>query len=287
MTHHRFNSIGSILVVVVGFLSFAPLTLRGQASLQPSRPNQFNEGRPASLPVFAVATVKPARNANGMSFLRFTTNGLLIQNFSLQEILREAFGMESDRIVGLPGWAQVERFDVDAKVDDSDIAKLGQLTIEQRPAMLVPLLVDRFNLKFHHEQRDLPIYNLVVAKGGPKLKESNAELAARYMHPMGAGHLEASGTPLTVLARYLSRQLGRTVYDKTGLTGRYDYTLQWTPDNRLGPYPGGSNGDAPDSALKPDLFTALREQLGLKLESQKEPTDVVVIDHISKVPSEN
>ncbi len=216
-----------------------------------------------------------------MSLLQLMPDGIRIENFSLQDILRAAFGMQDDRISGSPDWATAERFDIEAKVDDSDVAKLGTLTFEQRRAMLLPLLVDRFDLKFHYEQRDLPTYDLVIAKGGSKLKESNAEFTQRHIRPVGSGQLESIGTPLKALVPILSRQLGRTVFDKTGLTGLYDYNLQWTPDSGLGPSPNGSNGNA-DSASRPDLFTALREQLGLSLESQKGPVEVAVVDHIGK-----
>ncbi len=234
------------------------------------------------MPQFAVATVRPAKG-NGMSLFRLMPDGIRIENFTLQEILRAAFGTQDDRILGSPDWAGVERFDIEAKVDDSDVAKLGMLTIEQRRAMALPLLIDRFDLKVHHEQRELPTYNLVIDKGGSKLKESNAEVAQRHFRPLGRGQLESIGTPLKDLVPILPRQLGRTVFDKTGLTGLYDYTLQWTPENELGPVPNGDAG----AASGPDLFTALREQLGLKLEPQKGLVDVIVFDHMSKLPSEN
>ena len=149
--------------------------------------------------------------------------------------------------------------------------------------MLLPVLEERFNLKlYRHETREITVYELVVAKGGSKLKESAPDTAGTNGNPMrrsmllnGIGHLESHGTSIDPLAHELSRALGRTVFDKTGLTGNYDYTLEWTPDD--GP---------PTDTVGPSLFTAVQEQLGLKLEAQKEPVDVVVIDHIDK-PSPN
>jgi uncharacterized protein (TIGR03435 family) len=281
MSIRPLNLIGTILIVAIGSSLFAPPRLCGQASpKQPTSNQQLKEVVPAPVPEFAVATVKSARG-NGMSLLQLTPDGIRIENFSLQDILRAAFGVQDDRISGSPDWTKAERFDIEAKVDDSDVAKLGALTIDKRRAMLLPLLVDRFDLKFHCEQRDLSTYTLVIAKGGSKLKESNAELAQRHFQPVGRGQLESIGTPLKYLVPILSRQLGRTVFDKTGLTGLYDYTLQWPPDDRAGPFSNGSNGDG-DSASKPDLLTALREQLGLSLESQKGPVEVAVVDHMSK-----
>jgi uncharacterized protein (TIGR03435 family) len=278
----RLAAIDSIVMFALGFSSFTPSILSGQAISDHSKSDQQQkEEVPAPLPTFAVATVKPAQNSNGMSFLRDLPDGIRIENLSVQEILRMAFRMQDDRVFGVPDWANVERFDVEAKVDDSDVAEFEKLTLGQQSEMLVPLLVDRFGLKFHHEQRELPTYSLVIAKGGSKLKESNAEFAQRHLRPLGRGQLESIGTPLKALVPILSRQLGRTVFDETGLTGLYDYTLQWTPDDRFGPFPNGSNGDA-GSASKPDLFTALREQLGLDLKSQRGRVEVVVVDHISQ-----
>jgi uncharacterized protein (TIGR03435 family) len=278
-----------LLILVVGLSFSVPPMLAGQVISQQYNPDQQVKGdAPSQLPAFAVATVKPAQHGNGMSLLQFLPDGIRIENFSLRQVLRAAFGMQDDRVLGVPDWAEAERFDVEARVDDSDVVKLGALTFAQRQEMLVPLLVDRFGLKFHHEPRDLPVYDLVVAKGGSKLKESNAEPAQRHFLPMGRGQLESIGFPLKALIPILSRQLGRTVFDKTGLTGRYDYTLHWSPETGLGALASGPSGDAPsDSASAPDLFTAVQEQLGLKLESQRGPVDVVVIDHMDRQPSGN
>ena len=282
MSARGLDLIVPILILVVGSSFLTPPTSNGQANSQPSGSNQpLTEDDPAPLPQFAVATVKPTQHWSGMSLLQFLPDGIRIENVPLQDMLRVAFGIQDDRISGSPEWAKSERFDIEAKVDDSDVAKLRTLTIEQRRAMLLPLLVDRFDLKFHYEQRDLPIYNLVIAKGGSKLKESKAEFTERQFGPTGRGQLESIGAPLRNLLPILSRQVGRTVFDKTGLTGLYDYTLQWTPEDRFGAFPNESNGDA-DSASKPDLITALREQLGLELKSLKGPVEVAVVDHISK-----
>jgi uncharacterized protein (TIGR03435 family) len=196
-------------------------------------------------------------------------------------------------------------------VSPEDAPKLDKLQPEERRSMLVPLLVERFNLKYHHETRELPGYMLAVARGGPKIKLSEvqpppADAKApepgtgnpphnppqrRMLRMMGRGHLEAEGSSTEMLARVLSEQLGRTVIDKTGLTGAYDYSLQWTPDDAPPPMPGGADGGQPhnDNAgqgVGPSLLTAVQEQLGLKLESTRGAADVIVIDHID-LPSEN
>jgi uncharacterized protein (TIGR03435 family) len=227
-------------------------------------------------------------------------------------LLRVAFGVEADRIIGAPSWTQSNRYDIEAKVAPEEAPKLDKLKAEDRRAMLIPLLVERFNLKYHHETRELPMYTLVVAKGGPKLKESKdpapgpddppstagvpkGPINMRGRMMMMPGHIESQGTTLDMLAHSLSPQLGHTVIDKTGLTGKYDYTLQWTPDDGSGPMPGGPGGGPgggtgrEESAVQtggPSLFTAIEEQLGLKIESTKGSVDVIVIDHLD-LPSAN
>jgi bla regulator protein blaR1 len=226
-----------------------------------------------------------------------------------QLLLTQAFNVEDDRILGAPGWVKTDHYDIQAKVAPEDAPKLDKLKREERMSMMQPLLMDRFNLKFHHETREMPVYMLVVAKGGLKMKQSEPDATAREGGPprrgmmMGIGTLEANGAQMDMLAHVLSGQVGRTVIDKTGLTGNYDFSLHFTPEHMpagMGPGPGGPGGgpggpggagpgaDAPPppDASGPDIYTAIQEQLGLKLESEKGPVDVIVIDHIDK-PSEN
>jgi uncharacterized protein (TIGR03435 family) len=246
--------------------------------------------------------------------MMMTPDGVSISGVPLQMILRDAFRTEEDRIVGEPPWVKTKRYDIQAKVSPEDAPKLEKQKIDERRSMMLPLLQERFNLKYHHETRELPGYVLVVAKGGPKMKASEVQDAPvspkdaadsktsdatvkhppqnRFLRQMGPGHLEANGTDMQGLARVLSMQLGRSVEDKTGLTGNYDYTLNWTPDNAPPPIPGGGpeggppHNDASGEGSGPSLFTAVQEQLGLKLESTKGMVDVIVIDHIDQ-PSEN
>jgi uncharacterized protein (TIGR03435 family) len=268
------------------------------------------------LPKYDVATIKPTTASDGRRMFMFTPDGVSLAGVPVQMMLKEAFGLEDDHIIGAPGWTRTNRYDLQAKVAPEDAPKLTALKFEQRRAMFLPLLVERFNLKYHHETRELSGYSLVVAKGGPKMKPSEVppptpdakppEPGAspkpgdpgaarpqqrRMLRLMGRGHLESEGTNAETLARVLSDQLGRTVVDKTGLTGNYDFTLQWTPDDAPPPTPGGADGGAPHNdnatdAVGPSLFTAVQEQLGLKLESSKGTADVIVIDHID-LPTEN
>ena len=150
--------------------------------------------------------------------------------------------------------------------------------------MVQALLIERFHLKMHHETRDLPAYAMTVAKGGVKLKPSTHE--GGEMH-LAAGKFEGRGVSIAEIDAPLATQpeIRRPVLDKTGLTGKYDYVLQWVPETGANAAPGGEKNATPD-ASGPSLFTALQEQLGLKLEPTKAPADVVVIDHI-EMPSEN
>ena len=225
--------------------------------------------------------------------LMFTADGISVTGFKLDTLIREAFNTEDDHIIGLPEWVKSGRFDIEAKVAAEDAPKLKNMKFPQRKAMLVGLLVDRFGLKYHRETRDLPVYELVIAKGGLKMQAAKEQDPATTRHMLmfsGPGQMESTAMKTESLAHILSTQLGRTVLDKTGLTGNYDYTLKWTPDPTepsMGPAGGPPDASQDtNNAGGPTLFTALEEQLGLKLESSRGPEEVIVIDHIEQ-PSAN
>jgi uncharacterized protein (TIGR03435 family) len=299
-----------ILMASLALLGVPPLP--GQSNSSPRTDSAPADGS-TDLPKYDVATIKPATGSDGRMMFLFVPGGIQLEGVPAQMLLREAFNIEDDHIIGAPAWVKTKRFDVQAKVSPEDAPKLDKLKFEERRSMLVPLLVERFNLKYHHETRELPGYALVVAKGGPKMKVSDIQgpppkppdpssnpkpggaggtpPRGPRLRMMGRGNIESEGTNTEMLARVLSGQLGRTVTDKTGLTGNYDFTLQWTPDDATAPMPGGADGGPPHNesgsdAVGPSLFTALQEQLGLKLESTKGMADVIVIDHID-APSEN
>jgi uncharacterized protein (TIGR03435 family) len=235
-------------------------------------------------------------------------------NISLKALIHFAYGVQDFQISGGPAWLESDKYDVEAKAEGSsegDMRSMSeeqrQLELDKRKLMMQALLAERFRLVLHKESKEAPIYALVVAKNGPKLKEATAEeLAPPNLKDMpdrpdrkgllrgegmrmGRGEVSGQAVKLGFLADVLSNQpeLGRTVLDKTGLTGTYDFTLKWTPEEPPGAMFKGP-GDAPPAADAngPSLFTALEEQLGLKLESQKGPVDLLVIDHAEKA-SEN
>ena len=270
-------------------------------------------GAQAQIPAFDVASIK-AHKEEGMMMrfgFRLTPDGVSITGAPLSMLLDSAFGVADDRILNEPAWVKSDRYDIEAKVDPEDAPKLENLTQKERLAMLIPLLEDRAGLKFHHETKEMQVYDLVVAKGGPKLEAAKPDAAGAGTNgkpPMGATpmgaimmrmstqgmRLEGRGATMEQIAGFFSQQLGSTVVDKTHLTGKYDYTLEFASEMGGGmmgapplpPPPPGGGAAPPPADRGPSIFTAVEEQLGLKLEEHKEPVDVIVIDHMEQ-PSPN
>jgi uncharacterized protein (TIGR03435 family) len=258
------------------------------------------------VPDFAVASIKPDKSGTNLVRIMFGPDGFSATNVPLKLLIREAFSVNDDQIAGEPAWAGSSRFDVDAKVDSADVPAMKDLTFDQRRQMIRSLLADRFALKTHEETKELPVFALVIAKGGLKLHEAQPgdtypnglkgpdgqHGGAGMMMFNASGQITAQGVPMSDLTRLLSQQTGRTVIDKTALTGNYDFTLQLPPMKGPMPTPPApGNGpaagdDGGEDSSGPSIFTALQEQLGLKLESQKAPLPLIVIDHIEQ-PSAN
>ncbi|MGB7266478.1 MAG: M56 family metallopeptidase [Terracidiphilus sp.] len=249
------------------------------------------------LPKFDVVSIKPYGPSQMMIRIDTKPDGISVSGMPMHMIVREAFGVTNDRLLGEPDWVNAERYDIDAKVAPEDVPKLKGLTPQQRWEMLLPVLVERCGLKFHHETRNLTVYTLVVAKGGPKLTpstlagDSTKVAPERHQSSMGLSvgdkgmTLSAHGASIESIARWISLQIGSTVVDKTGLTGTYDYRLEFAPDESMRGVvlPHGAGGDSPPpEADGPSIFTALQEQLGLKLVAEKQSVDVVVIDGMER-----
>ena len=226
----------------------------------------------AQAPVeFEVATVKtaPAQEFGHVSTrIDGDNHRLNFSNVNLKEMIAWAYHVQQYQISG-PGFLETERFDVTAKIPDG--------LAGQTPLMLEALLADRFNLAIHRETKELPVFELVVAKGGPKLKDAESEYGVNKNSNRSRAHVTAKAT-MRRFAEFLSGEVSRPVMDKTGLTGTYDMTLDYSPDDRA------SNDD---TSAVPSLFTALQEQLGLRLESAKGPVETVVVDHAERTPTEN
>lgn len=231
--------------------------------------------RSVKTPAYEVVSIRPCKST-GYSKVDRMPNGLSVRNFTLWQLMFGAYDLYTeDQVSGLPGWAFSSQFDVEAKMDDLALATFQKLTQEDQARQLhlmnQSLLADRFKLKIHHENKERSIYALVIAKGGAKLT-SDATWSGGMS---GGGRIEYRGAPIDYFIRSLSSEVGRTVVDKTGLTGTYDFIVKFAPDEMQ-----GSN----DS--EPSLFTALEEQLGLRLVSTKGLVDTIVVDHVEK-PSAN
>lgn len=231
---------------------------------------------------FEIVSIKPDKSGNPGASMQALPDGLRWTNFPIRNWVRNAYGIIMDsQIVGLPGWADTEPYDIEARADADTAETWKELPYKERwrqeQPMLQSLLADRCKLKVHHETRDLPVYDFVIAKGGLKMKESPP--GDSDAETMGRGKIIAQGLSMDSLVLGLSEEVGRMIIDKTGFAGkRFDFELKWTPDNER------AADISPDAG--PNLFTALEEQLGLKLVPSRGPVDVIVIDHIEK-PSAN
>ncbi|MGB7759203.1 MAG: TIGR03435 family protein [Bryobacteraceae bacterium] len=221
---------------------------------------------------FEVASIRPANVTAdaGTSVELFQGGRIRILNEPVKLLIRQAFRVQDAQIVGGPTWLDTDRYDVEAKTGSP-----AKVTPDVMGPLMQCLLTERFHLKFHRETREMNVLALVVAKGGPKLKPKG-EGEPSGMNTSGGpreSHLIATATSTELLAAYVGNRLNRTVVDQTGLSDSYDFTLNWAPDETA-------------ESVVPPLITALREQLGLSLRSQKGPVGVLVIDSLSK-PSEN
>ena len=254
---------------------------------------QVSHGQTAPVQ-FDVVSVKMHSPDNQGGRMQLLPNGVQLSNLPLKDLIVQAYGLVlTDQVEGLPNWVNSERFDIEAKVAGADVAAFKKLTLDQVRSMGRPILTDRFKFASHEEKKLLPLYSLVIAKGGSKLQPStmSSDDPNARTGVIGIGHssnsngtfmteLTARGAAMDALASTLSRQgLGRVVLDNTGLTDRYDFKLSWAGVSMA--------ADAnPTDTSGPSLFTAVSEQLGLKLESQKGPVSVLVVDHIEE-PSSN
>jgi bla regulator protein blaR1 len=274
------------------------------------------------LPSFEVATVKPSTGDNAIPSLSTATESRTM-NVTARNLIEQAYGIpwtpgRNERVVGGPRWIDDNRYDIDARIDQSLVARFEKMSREERKEqmslMMQSLLADRFKLRVHVQSVELPIYALMFAKGGPKLtatkdvptntaEDQSPAKVVSAMRPEDirkgilvlyreqAAEMTAKATTIDELVHWLagySEIGGRTVMNRTGLPGPYDFTLRWTRERLIaqGP-PDEQLRSAPANVPEaPELFTALQEQLGLRLMSTKGPVEVLVVDHID-LPSQN
>jgi uncharacterized protein (TIGR03435 family) len=233
----------------------------------------------ATLPPYDIVSIKQNDSGLGSWGINLHEDHLAATNVLLINLIEFAYDTKEDLIFGLSGPVTSLHFNIDAKVLPQDGGAPPKLTDTQLRAMIIPLLADRFQLKAHLQPKTLPVYDLVVLKGGPKIQLSQDENHGGGWNTNRSENemtLDAKTISMSDLATVLSDPVHRTVIDRTGLKGVSDVTLKWTPD------------DVADAATGPtvSIFTAVQEQLGLKLQSSKGPVETLVIDHV-EVPSKN
>jgi bla regulator protein blaR1 len=227
---------------------------------------------------FEVASIRPTPAGERSSSTHTNNGNVRTHNTSVARLIQLAYDVQDYQVIGGPGWAQSEGYDINAKFD-SDAEKDESAATRDRllRARAKNLLAERFQLKLREDTKELPIYVIIAAKGGLRLKPS--EQSGQSMNTNrsnSAGKITATGAKLDGLADVLGNILRRPVRNETGLDGRFDFELTWTSDEGL---------DAVDAA-GPSIFTALQEQAGLKLESKKGPVRMLVIEQLER-PSEN
>jgi uncharacterized protein (TIGR03435 family) len=223
-------------------------------------------------PAYEAASVKVNNSGSGNSSSNGSKGQVMMSNQTLKRLIERAYDAKPYQIFG-PSWLEEAHFDLAAKYPPDT-------KNEDRVLMMRTLLEDRFKLVVHHETRELQGYVLVVAKGGFKLKPVEGAGGSSTSSSGGRVRtLTVKNTSIPFLAELLARYLGEVVVDKSGIEGAYDFEFKWTPEDLA------ANSTDADSA--PSLFTAVQETLGLKLQPQKVPVDVIVIDHAERVPIEN
>jgi uncharacterized protein (TIGR03435 family) len=250
----------------VGFVRFVGFGVLLSAALSAQAPNIESLH-------FEVASVKPNNSGSQNSNMELHPGGRVTgTNVALGGLLRTVFNLQPHQLVNAPEWIDTARFDIEAKPDREYSTREDALAPELL-AMLRNLFADRFKLVAHREMRDTSVYALVAVRGdgtlGPQIRRSQVDCeAARCRISTSAGRIVGTGTTISELMRRLSPTLGRPVVDRTGLSGPFDLELKWSPEQA-------------DTA-GPSIFTAIQEQLGLKLESQRAPIEVMVIDRLER-----
>jgi len=223
-------------------------------------------------PNWDVATVRPSDpNARNDKF-DVVGRHIIVQNQTVDIMLMMAYGLQKSQIIGAPQWTKTEHYDVDG-VADVD----GQPNVKQFQSMVRKLLAERFGLKAHHEQREMPVFAMTVAKGGEKMEKSpgdpNGTMNENVRNGDGQRKLQFTNTSMKDFTLMMLVEVDRPVVDQTGLEGRYNFSLSYTKDESRAPT---------DGTAAPSLFTAIQEQLGLKLEPVKAAADVLVVDAIQR-----
>jgi uncharacterized protein (TIGR03435 family) len=256
----------------------------GQGSLDAGQQTRLTEGSSGRAQTYDVVSIKPTRTGDPGEMASLP-DGFVWRNANLWLLVQAAYGVIMDsQVSGLPAWAGSDSYDIEAKVDIPTAERWRTIKPEQRSAeeeqMMRSILADRCKFKAHQETREMPVYDLVIATGGLKMKEAPSnETPSESMAGSGRMIMIAHAVPVSLIALAFTRTVGRVIVDKTGLGDeKFDFELDWTPYNEAA---------VDDStAAAPTLFTALQDQLGLKLLSSRGPVRLLVIDHMER-PSPN
>ncbi len=224
---------------------------------------------------FDIASIHPSKADESMS-IAIAGNTFKAQGITLEALISNAFEMREGLLLNLPSWARSDRYDITAKSLNKPLKEFSDADQRQ---LLISLLEDRFAMRSHSDTKVADIYQLVVDTKGSKLRQASASDLQKSSLSMGSGRLQATAMPIESLIESLSSIVGKTVIDKTGMTGPYNYSLAWSDEMASA---AGENS----SSSAPSLMAALREQLGLKLTSAKGPQTYLVVDALQK-PSAN
>jgi uncharacterized protein (TIGR03435 family) len=288
MTNGRARGLGfgkKLVLALVGAAAVVGPVAIGVIHVSPSRAQSPAAPRLA----FEAASIKPSgplpREGNFGS--RFLSGGkFAATNVPLKALIMVAFHLQDFQVSGGPKWLDTDPYDVNARPEKP-------VSTRQTRLMLQTLLTERFQLAFHRDTKQRPVYALMVAKNGPKLQEVRQDREGDGNFTTGEGHLIGQGATMEGFAEILTMLLGRTVLDMTGVKGKFDWKLEWTPERFRRGESGehGSPSEAHEGWRPPDpdgpgLFRAIEQQLGLKLEARKGPVEILVIDHAER-PTEN
>jgi uncharacterized protein (TIGR03435 family) len=240
---------------------------------------------PKLQPGYEVATIKSSNPDDQRRGFTLQGRHLVVRNFTVEALITLAYNLHTTQVIGAPDWIKTDHFDMDVLPDHE-----GLPSLEQARGIVRKLLADRFALKFHEDTKELSVYELSVGKTGPKFAKSASDPSSPPGMGGPPGRMTVRNASMDEFAMLMQGTLDRPVVDQTGLKDRYDFTLRWTPDEsqyggRIPPPSSGDNSVAAADA-PPPLFTAIQEQLGLKLDAMKAPAKVMVIESVQK-PSAN
>ena len=264
-----------VIAVCAAVAALLPCTavVRAQGGAEPQKPMPAD-----AKPKFDVVTVKPSDPSISGTWVKRDGRHVMTHNTSVETLITYAYGIQKRQVMDAPAWL-VERYDIDGVPDVA-----GQPNGDQMRMLVADALVQRFGLRFHHEQREFAVYALTLGKGDPKMAVSSAvaSTAGNFLYS-APGRLHVTNHTMKDFCKGMQESaMDKPVVDQTGLTDRYDFTLNWTPDESQGQQMGWRLPATDDPNAPPGLYTAIQEQLGLKLEATKGMVDTFVIDSINK-----